>query len=92
MNSISLTYQEYIEIWEVLEELRVSLDRIGVCDDKAILQEKLLDYLTSGVYAKIADAANLMEAKLPREESIKIAEKFGYYDLHKPRIDTPGNR
>ena len=84
MNSITLSYQEYLKIWQVLEELRVSLDRIGGYDDKAVLQEKLLDYLTSGIYAKIADAANLMEGKLPREESVQIAEKLDYYEPDKP--------
>ncbi len=83
MNSISLSYQEYIEIWQVLEELRVSLDRIGGCDEKAILQERLLDYFSSGVYAQIAAVANWMEEKLSREESIALAEKFDYYDPDK---------
>jgi hypothetical protein len=85
MNTISLTHQEYIKIRQVLEEMRISLDRIKYCNNKTAIQEELSIYLASGIFAKIADTANLMEAKLPREESIKLAETFEYYQPPKRR-------
>ena len=80
MNKISLSYDEYIKIWKTLEELRVSLDRIGGNDNKEILKDKLFSYIASGMYKKISEAADILESRLPREESIRLANTFEYYD------------
>ena len=52
MNEISLSYDEYIKVWQTLEELRVSLDRIGGYDDKEVLKDKLFSYIASGIFKK----------------------------------------
>ncbi len=79
MNKISLLYDEYIKIWQTLEELRVSLDRIGGYDDKEILKDILFSYIASGIYEKISEAADMLESQLPREESVRLAIRFEYY-------------
>lgn len=80
MEKITLSYDEYIKVWQVLEELRVSLDRIGGYDGKEILKDKLFNYMTPGVYKKISEAADILESHLPREKSIELADIFQYYE------------
>jgi len=46
MEKITLSYDEYIKVWQILEELRISLDRIGGYDEKEILKDKLFNYMT----------------------------------------------
>ena len=80
MEKITLFYDEYIKVWQILEELRVSLDRIGGYDEKEILKDKLFNYMTPGVYRKISEAAYILESHLPREKSIELANGFQYYE------------
>jgi len=80
MKKITLSYDEYIKVWQILEELRVSLDRIGGYDEKEILKDKLFNYMTPSVYRKISEAADILESHLPREKSIDLANGFQYYE------------
>jgi hypothetical protein len=80
MEEIMLSYDEYIKVWQILEELRISLDRIGGYDEKEILKDKLFNYMTPGVYRKISEAADILESHLLREKSIELANGFQYYE------------
>ena len=66
---IELTQESVIKIWKLLENIRVSLDRIGAINSQG--RDKMLqamdEYFTSGIYREVADNSDVLTRLLTKE-------------------------
>lgn len=86
-NKIAVETEDLIKVWKILENLRVSLDKIGSVGSfqgKDKMHIAMDEYFTPLVYREIADAWYVLSEKyLPRDKCVEIAKSVKYFELKK---------
>lgn len=90
-HTIELKYDEYVKIFKVLENLRLSLDRIGAINKQGRDKMRLAfdEYFTSEplIYKEIADTSTILAMKIREthgeEEVFKICRGIKHFELKK---------
>jgi len=78
---IEVDKRHLIQAWQILEELRVSLDKIGgyFYDNPAKMRLELDKYISPGVWQQISNASSALANYIPDAEHEKLIERFNYY-------------
>lgn len=79
---IEIDKKYLIQAWQILEELRISLDKIGghFYDNPEKMRLELDKYISPGVWKKISNASFALASYIPDKEQEKLIERFNYYD------------
>lgn len=79
--SIEIAKNDLIRAWQILEEMRVSLDRIGgyFAEEPDKMRLELDKYFSPNVWKKISNASFVLAKYLSEKERENISEGFNYY-------------
>jgi len=77
---IEVDKKHLIQAWQILEELRVSLDKIGgdFYDNPEKMRLELDKYISPSVWKNISDSSFALATYISDEEQEKLIERFDY--------------